>query len=227
MGDTDRAPGDPELTAMFHAAGAGAPPPGFEVADVVRASKRATARRRSAIAGGAAAVLVVVGGVSVAVAATGSGGAATSSAAAPEAATDGSRGDAAVPPPAAAAPSAGSGAQTCANVQDAGLRTLLEDVLPQVRGATSAPTPMICKLGAGREVHLQVTDGSLSGLLSVVFTPPGEPVEDGQPVGWARAGAPTASGGYVTVTSTADADSGGIPFEDRLAATAAALAPHL
>lgn len=223
-------PTDQELTGMFHAAGSGAtPPPGFDVASVVRASRRATARRRSAVAGGAAAVLLVAGAVTAAVTVTGSGdGATTSAAAAPEAATGGARGDAALAPPAAAPSGAGSDAAAgCANLQDPGLRALLDDVLPQVRGAAEAPTAMVCKQGGGREVHLQVVDGASNGLLAVVFTPPGEPVDDGLPTGLARAGAPTASGGYVTVTSRPDAGSGGIPFEDRLAATAAGLASRL
>jgi hypothetical protein len=217
---------DRELADMLRAAGNEAPPPGFDVADVVAASKRATARRRSAIAGGAAAVLLVAGGVTAAIAipGSGSGGETTSAASAPEAATGGGRGDAAVAPAAPAPSDTGGG---CADLQDAGLRALLDEALPQVRGATEAATSMVCKPGGGREVHLQVTDGPLHGLLSVVFTPPGEPVEDGEPAGWARAGAPTASGGYVAVTSTADADSGGIPFEADLATTAAALAPRL
>ncbi|MGD9989589.1 hypothetical protein [Pseudonocardia sp.] len=217
-------PSDDDLTAMMRSAGPPAPPAGFGVDDVVRASRRATARRRSAVAGAAAAVVLVLGGTVVALTVPG-GGAETAASSAAGGAPYLERGDAAVPPNAAAptAPTDGG----CVPMQDPGLRALLNEVLPQVVDAREAAVPMVCKQGGGREVHLEVDDGAAHGLLTVVFTPAGEPVEDGQPVGWARAGSPTASGGYVAVTSVSDSDSGSIPFEDRLATVASALAPRL
>lgn len=214
---------DDELTGMLRAARpVEAPPAAFGVDDVVRASRRAGTRRRNAIVGGAAAAVLVLGGVTVGIAATGGGGGqetATSSAAGGGAPGFGEAAAPAVPPPAADA--------GCVPMQDPGLRTLLDAALPQVAGAKEAAVPMVCKPGGGREVHLEVDDGPAHGVLAVVFTPAGEPVEDGLPVGWARAGAPTASGGYVAVTSTADADSGAIPFEAQLASVASVLAAQL
>ncbi|GEL23788.1 hypothetical protein PSU4_27420 [Pseudonocardia sulfidoxydans NBRC 16205] len=220
---------DQDLTDMMRSTGATPPPAAFGVDDVVRASKKATARRRSAIAGGAAAVVLVLGGVSVGIAATGGGTetAASSVAGDSAGAPNLERGDAAVPPN-AAAPTVPAPSDTgCVPMQDPGLRALLNEALPAVANAREAAVPMVCKQGGGREVHLEVDDGPAHGLLTVVFTPAGEPVEDGQPVGWARAGSPTASGGYVAVTSVSDSDSGAIPFESQLATVASALAPRL
>ncbi|ODU01034.1 MAG: hypothetical protein ABS81_21765 [Pseudonocardia sp. SCN 72-86] len=216
---------DQDLTDMLRTAvPPAAPPAGFGVDDVVRASKKATARRRSAIAGGAAAAVLVLGGIGVAVTVSNSAGeTATSSAAG--GAPNLERGDAAAPPN-AAAPTVPSDTG-CVPMQDPALRALLDEALPQVANAREAAVPMVCKQGGGREVHLEVDDGPAHGLLTVVFTPAGEAVDDGQPVGWARAGSPTASGGYVTVTAVSDSDSGAIPFESQLAMVASALAPRL
>ncbi|MBN9111918.1 MAG: hypothetical protein J0I34_24435 [Pseudonocardia sp.] len=222
MGETN----DQDLTDMLRtAAPTTAPPAGFGIDDVVRASQKATARRRSAVAGGVAAVVLVLGGVTVGIAATG-GGAETASSAA-GGAPNLERGDAAVPPNAAAPTVPGPSDTGCVPMQDPGLRALLNEALPPVANAREAAVPMVCKQGGGREVALEVDDGPAHGVLSVVFTPAGEPVEDGQPVGWARAGSPTASGGYVAVTSVSDSDSGAIPFESQLATVASALAPRL
>ncbi|GAY09280.1 hypothetical protein [Pseudonocardia sp. N23] len=217
---------DQDLTELMRSAGPTAPPAAFGVDDVVRASKRATARRRSAIAGGAAAAVLVFGGIGLAVGLPG-GGAETATSSAAGGTPNFERGDAAVPPNAAAPTVPGASDTGCVPMQDPGLRALLNEALPQVATAREAAVPMVCKQGGGREVHLEVDDGPAHGVLTVVFAPAGEPVEDGQPVGWARAGAPTASGGYVAVTSVSDSDSGAIPFESQLAAVASTLAPRL
>jgi hypothetical protein len=49
------------IAALFRDAASGAPPPGFDAAQVVATSRRITRRRRSAVAGAALAVLAVVG----------------------------------------------------------------------------------------------------------------------------------------------------------------------
>ncbi|WP_214367423.1 hypothetical protein [Pseudonocardia sp. H11422] len=240
----DDGTGDGRLTAMFRAAAseaaAGAPAPGFDHAGVVAASRRATARRRSAIAGGALTVLVVAGG-GVAVAtpamtsnadtsvAAGGAGAAREEAGAPPAALS-------APEPASpgsgragpAAPLGPADPSDCVNKQDPALRALLEAALPEVRDADEAPTTMECRPGGGREVNLEVVDGAATGLLSVVYSAPGAPVqEQGLPVGWVRAGARTTSGGFVSVTTRSAADSGAVPFADRVDAVAAELALQL
>ncbi|MHA6792208.1 hypothetical protein ACVGVM_01600 [Pseudonocardia bannensis] len=233
---------DGRLTAMFRAAAseaaAGAPAPGFDHAGVVAASRRATARRRSAVAGGVLTVLVVAG-VGVAAAAPSRTSTADTSAAAGSAVAAPEAG-AAPAPLSAPAPALGPGRSgpaaplgpadpdACVNKQDPALRALLNAALPEVHDAVEAPTTMECRPGGGREVHLDVADGAATGLLSVVYSAPGAPApEQGLPVGWVRAGAPTASGGFVSVTTRAAADSGAVPFADRVDAVVAELAPRL
>ena len=118
--------------------------------------------------------------------------------------------------------------QDCVNPQDPALRSLVDSVVPELASAREAPTTMVCRPGGGREVNLEVTDGSLTGLFSVVYTPPGEaPAQTGAASNWAMSAVTTASGGQVTVTSRADADSGGTPFGRRVESIAEALAPLL
>jgi hypothetical protein len=90
---------DDRLAELFRAAASdpAAPPPGFEHADVVSASRRITARRRSAVIGGSLALFAVLG-VGAAVALPGKDDAATTVAA-----------PAAVPEPAGSGGSGGSG----------------------------------------------------------------------------------------------------------------------
>jgi hypothetical protein len=79
-------------------------------------------------------------------------------------------------------------------------------------------------------VNLQVGEGAVAGLLIVGYLPPGMPPRPaGDPGdGSARAGAPTASGGTVTITSRAtDPTSGPAPFGDRLGEVAERLAALL
>ncbi|MFC5994522.1 hypothetical protein ACFQE5_09900 [Pseudonocardia hispaniensis] len=214
---------DEQLSAGFRAAAADSPPPSFGYADVVAASRRATARRRATVAGGALAALLVVGGVAVALGAAqpANRGAPAVTVAAPEAADQASPGFRASPP----GPGDPGG---CAAPQDPALRAVLDEVLPEVRSAPAAPATPGCRPGSDREVHLEVTDGAARGLFSVVYSGPGEvPPEQGLPVGWQRAGATTASGGYVSVTSRAAVDSGAVPFSGRLPGIAEALAPRL
>src|SRR4051794_29639383 len=201
---------DDRLAAAFRAAVQDTPEAGFDHDDVVAASRRLGRRHRMLVTGGvAAAVIALAGGVTTGVVLTRDGDTVTSAAApAPERAGPGSAADAAAPRAAAAPSESPSGAPLgpasgdCVDPQDPELRALVDEALPELAGATPAPTTMICRPGGGREVNLDVTDGALTGLFTVVYTPPGEPpAQSATAVGWVTAEAPTASGGTVVVTS--------------------------
>lgn len=221
---------DTRIAAVFTAAAEAAPPPSFGHADVVAASRRARARRRSALVGGAVAVLAVAGIGSAFVAGAPGDEAATSAAApapaqadaAPEAAS--APGDTALRDGPVPLPPLGPGDAECADRQDPALRALLEQVLPEVAAAPEAAITMECRPGGERGVNLEVTEGGVTGVLTVEYLPPGtEPRPVDPEVAAARL--PTASGGTVSVYS------GGIdgadPFADRLDLVAAHLAPRL
>lgn len=217
------------------------PAPSFDHADVVRASRRITARRRSALAGGAMAVLVAAGVGFVALPGGGSGGPASSAApalGAPEPAPGaeaGARADApadadAAPAPRQQAPGPPAAARsaappplgpgdpaTCANRQDPVLRAIVEEVLPEVVGAPEAPTTMECRPGGERGVAVEVS----GGVLSVEYLPPGTPPRGG--ADGPSSTAPTASGGTVTVSY----GPGAAVTAERVAEAAATLAPRL
>ncbi|GAA4701969.1 hypothetical protein GCM10023215_46200 [Pseudonocardia yuanmonensis] len=233
---------DERLSAAFRAAVQDAPEAGFDHADVLAGSRRLARRRRTLVVGGvAAAAILLAGGVTTGVVLTRDEGTATSAAApeaappapqapVPEQAGPGSAADAAAPRAASAPPGTPLGPATadCVDPQDPQLRALVDAALPELAAATPAPTPMICRPGGGREVNLEVTDGSRTGLFTVVYTPPGEPpAQTATAVGWVTAEAPTASGGTVVVTSRGAADSGGVPFADRVRSLADALGPRL
>ncbi|GAA3218644.1 hypothetical protein GCM10017691_01570 [Pseudonocardia petroleophila] len=226
---------DDRMAALFSEAASETPPPaGFDHARVVATSRRITARRRSAVLGGAMALLVVTG-VGVAVALPGPGGDASSTAAAP-AAAPGAASDAEARAEAAQAPDAlrgpsefsgtplGPGTTECAQRQDPALRAYLEEVLPEVVGATEGAVTMDCRPGGERGVSLEVDDAGTAGLLSVEYLPPGEAPG---PVSGTSASAPTASGGTVVVSSRGDGPGAPVPFAGRLDAAAAYLAPRL
>ena len=92
-------------------------------------------------------------------------------------------------------------------------------MLPEVAGAPEAVTTQECRPGGERGLALEVG----SGLLSVSYLPPGEPVSAAPGV---RAAA-TASGGTVLVWSRPGRAGDPAPFADRLAGVAASLAPRL
>lgn len=247
---------EPRLREVFDEA-AGAPPPGFDHARVVAASRRVTARRRATVLATAAA-LVVVAGIGVAAAVLPDRGDRTSAASAPaEVVPEGGVPQAGVPgaddreadadPPVAGAPEpavpedsdaaaaeAGPGPagpplgpgdpEACANRQDPAVRALVEQVFPEVAGATEAAVTMECRPGGERGLALEVVDDGRRGLLSVTYLPPGESTAFA-PYG---PSAPTASGGTVVVSSTSTEPGGGAPpFADRLEALTAFLAERL
>lgn len=236
---------DDRIAALFReAASDDAPPPAFDHDRVVATSRRITARRRSAVLGGAMALLVVAGvGVAVALPRAVDGPAsAAAPALAPDSAAESAPGplsapgadqsarDAAEPAPgsgaAAAAPFTGTplgpGTTACAQRQDPQLRALLEQVLPEVVGAVEAAVTMDCRPGGERGVSLEVDDAGTAGLLTVQYLPPGTAADA---VGGVTA--PTASGGTVVISAGPGGPGGAVPFEDRLDATAAYLAPRL
>jgi hypothetical protein len=228
-GEADEA----RIAALFRDAASGAPPPAFDAAQVVATSRRITRRRRSAVAGAALAVLAVagvgvvagIGGPRDATVTAASGQAADQAAPGAGAAGDAAR---AAAPEAAAAPNAavppvgpplGPGTRECADRQDPALRTLVDQALPEVVGASEAATTMECRPGGERGVALEVG----GGVLVVTYLPPGPVTE---PPDGARS-APTASGGTVLVSSRADRSGDAAPFADRLDAVVAYLAPRL
>ncbi len=213
---------DDRLQALFQDAAGTPPESGFSYGDVTRASQRITRRRRVALAG-AAAVVVALGGTGVVVAAMRDQGTSTSAASAPAAAPENNsplmgRSDAAG---AASAPLGPSNAE-CVVKHDPQLRTLVEQVLPEIIGATDAAITLECEPGGGRQVNVEVADAGVSGLLNVTYEPQGRP-----PRSVAGAiSAPTASGGTVTVSSEA-VGPGAAPFAAKLPAVLAYLAPRL
>jgi hypothetical protein len=230
-GEADEA----RIAALFRDAASGAPPPAFDAAQVVATSRRITRRRRSAVAGAALAVLAVAGvgvvagiggprdatvtaasGQAADQAAPGAGAAGDAARAAAPAAPEAAAPNAAVPP---AGPPLGPGTRECADRQDPALRTLVDQALPEVVGASEAATTMECRPGGERGVAQEVG----GGVLVVTYLPPGPVTE---PPDGARS-APTASGGTVLVSSRADRSGDAAPFADRLDAVVAYLAPRL
>ena len=143
VGEADEA----RIAALFREAASGAPPPGFDAAQVAATSRRITRRRRSAVAGAALAVLAVAG-VGV-VAGLGGPGEATVTAASGQAADEagqeagaGSAGDAAraAAPEAAAAPDAG-GAAAGAPIAPAAPDVAVPDATVPDGAAGGGPAP--------------------------------------------------------------------------------------
>ncbi|MDN5747667.1 MAG: hypothetical protein L0H64_03995, partial [Pseudonocardia sp.] len=115
----------------------------------------------------------------------------------------------------------GPGVTECAQRHDPQLRELVEQVLPEVVGAAEAAVTTECRPRGGRGVNLEVDDAGTTGLLTVRYLPPGTAADvDGVT-------APTASGGTVLVSTRPGGPGGTAPFEGRLDAVAAYLAPRL
>jgi hypothetical protein len=225
------------LTEAFRAAvpDESVPPASFDHADVVRASRRVTARRRAALAGGGLAVLAVVGvGVAVLPGMAGDGGPqAAAPAAAPQAppaaaphSADGAPSVAAEDAREAAGAPLGPATGECADRQDPALRALVEQALPEVVGATEAAVTLECRPGGGRGVALHVVEAGAAGLLTVDYVPPGTAPRPPDP-DTESATMPTASGGTVTVTVRSDEPGALPPFGQRVEEVAGYLAPRL
>lgn len=126
-------------------------------------------------------------------------------------------------PRAAAVGPLGPGTAECADRQDPALRALVEQVFPEVVGATEAATTMECRPGGERGVNVEVRDGTATGLLTVQYLPPGT---QPQPLEGALS-ASTASGGTVVVSSRGQGPDAAAPFADRLEALLTHLSPRL
>jgi hypothetical protein len=243
------------IASAFRDAAQGAPPAGFDAAQVVAASQRITRRRRSVLAGAALAVLAVAGvGVTAGLTGSSDGPTTASSVAQDRAAQDraeqdrasqdrpGQNSDAgrvaapAAPVPQIAAPGGsnpesasvagaplGPATAECADRQDPALRALVDQALPEVAGASEAMTTQECRPGGERGVALEVRDGERAGLLSVTYLPPGSTVR----LAPGAQAAATASGGTVLVFTTPERDGDRPPFDDRIDAVVAYLAPRL
>lgn len=220
---------DDRIAALFSEAASDTPPPRFDHDRVLATSRRITARRRSAVLGGAMALLLV-SGVGVAAGLTDTGRDSASTAAAPAPGTEAAAGaaaDAQAPEAARTAPEftgtpLGPGTTECAQRQDPQLRAYLEEVLPEVAGATEGAVTMDCRPGGERGVSLEVDDAGTAGLLTVRYLPPGEAAPGGD-----AATAPTASGGTVVVGSRGDGHGTPAPFATRLTDVVTYLAPRL
>lgn len=240
------------LTEALRGAADGGPRPSFGHADVLRASRRITMRRRSALAGSALAVPALIG---VGVLTSPDGGERTdSTAASPSAAVapplpaDSLAAPAAPPPgappmpeaarqadgsaePGAATPFTGTplgpGTAPCPNKRtDPELRILVQQALPEVTGAAPIERPGIeCVPSVGdRYVELAVTDSAgVAGRIQVSYLRPGTAVS--LPPG--AAGAATASGGTVIVSTEAATPGAAGPFTGHLDALVSFLAPRL
>lgn len=234
------------------ASDSGAPPPGFDRESVLRASRRVTIRRRAAAAALGLALFAGVGvGVSATLPRGDTSTAAAPMLAphdapaplnAPAPRAESAPGDAraqrdAAPPAAEGAPGAaiapqapgiagpplGPGTRECADRQDPALRTLVEQVLPEVVGAPEAAITMECRPGGERGVNVEVTDGAARGLLTVQYLPPGTLAQLVE----GALSAPTASGGTVIVSSRPERPGEDAPLADRLPAALSYLAPRL
>lgn len=117
-------------------------------------------------------------------------------------------------------PGLGPSPGSCGSQQDPELRAVLDEVFPKVAGASQAMVTQSCRAPGERAVHLEVSDGEKSGLLTVVSTPKG-----GAPPG-GDASAPTASGGRVVVSVEATGG-GAAPFAGDVDKLAADLGPRL
>jgi hypothetical protein len=129
----------------------------------------------------------------------------------------------AVPAPPFSGTPLGPGDGPCADRQDPRLRAYLEQVLPEVIGASPAATTDECRPGGERYVTIEVQDGPARGLFGVSYLPPGTAAQ--LPAG--AVGARTASGGTVIVSTAPAGGFAAPPFQERLDEVAAFLAPRL
>jgi hypothetical protein len=246
VGEADEA----RIAALFREAASGAPPPGFDAAQVAATSRRITRRRRSGVAGAALAVLAVAG-VGVAAGLGGPGEATVTAASGQEERAGSAGGSAAgaddaaraMAPEAAAAPDAAgvaTGSPLAPPVPGAvppvgaplgpGTADCADRQDPALRALVDQALPEV--VGArGAPTTMECRPGGErgvalevdGGVLTVTYLPPGTAphVVDG-----ART-APTASGGTVVVSSRANRAAAPEPFTDRLDAVVAFLAPRL
>lgn len=216
---------DDTIAALFRDAAADAPPAGFGHDQVLADSRRITARRRSALIG-AAAALVVVAGAAIGIGVVRTEQTADSAAMPTSASAESAPGSAADTleggPAAAARTPLGPSPSECGGGQDPDLRALVDAALPEVAGAPEAATTQQCRPAGERRTSLEVVDAGATGLLNVIYLPPGSipAVPEGTVL------RTTASGGSVLVSARGE-QGGEVPFADDVEALADALAPQL
>ncbi|MFR9730446.1 hypothetical protein ACL03H_14575 [Saccharopolyspora sp. MS10] len=220
-----------ELEQLFKNAAGDAPEASFGTDDVVRGSRRVTARRRTALAGGSlVAAAVLVGGVGVG---TGLLGQAGSPVAQPPA--EPTQSPMALPneqPGTGTTPRSGPitlgdpmAADGCGPA-DAALSAALRERLPESAGTTPTGARGSCPIGA-RTAAVPIREGATAGKISVMVSPRGSrpaPTE-GRAANTAVAEVPTASGRTLTVLSEPEG-SARAPFADRVPVLADELAPR-
>jgi len=136
----------------------------------------------------------------------------------PHSAPSADRGTPRATPPGRPGPSALGPRDTCGSQQDPELRALVDEVFAPARGAPAAPVTYVCRPQGERAVHVEISDGSKKGVLTVVFSS-----KAGGTSGDATAR--TASGGQVSVSVRGDG--GPAPYADRMSRLVKDLAPRL
>jgi hypothetical protein len=122
-------------------------------------------------------------------------------------------------PPPAQGGGVGPPAADCGSQQDPGLRAIVDGVVPEAAGAPAAPVTQSCLPNGGKAVHVEITKGGATGILTVVFSPKGGSAPSG-------ATATTASGGTVGVSVRSTGD-GPAPYADEVGRLASELASRL
>jgi hypothetical protein len=225
-----------KLEELFRDAVTTAPPATFDEQDVIRGSRRVTARRRLAAVGGSLVVTtLLVGGIGV-----GTGvfrDESNTIASQPESAKDrpGAQtmtprsGDDATRPPMSVEP---GGAGQCGS-PDSRLAGALAGQLPEVRATSPVAASGGCPSGS-QSVAFVLRDGDAAGRLSVILSPVGttppdqaRPQETRRPDGTEQVTRKAHSGRILMVLSDPDAGSPAPPFRDRLVPITEGLAGQL
>lgn len=207
-----------ELAELFRDAARTIPPASFDVHDVERAARRATARRRVVVTGTTlAAAALLAGGIGVGVERFGGTSApqavAPNSAPSPRINEQHGRPDILVTPGACGPP-------------DPILASALAEQLPAAAGMTPVSARSGCPPGA-RNAAFVLRDGASAGEVIVVLVPAGQAAPGGElrsADGTQQVTSRARSGQVLTVLSNPDAGSPQAPYASRLAAIAGELA---
>lgn len=223
-----------ELEQLFQNAARGAPEASFGEQDVLRGSRRVTARRRTALAGGSlVAAAVLVGGVGVGTGLFGQSGAPVAQAPAtptqspmalPQAPAD--------PKAAPATPRSGPislgdpGAGGECGPPDSELASALSERLPEARGTRPTGADGSCPIGA-KTAAVVIREGQASGKVAVLVSPTGAKpaAAAGRAPNTAVVEVPTRSGRTLTVLSEPKGAEHA-PYADRIQEIADTLAPR-
>ncbi|QUH05477.1 hypothetical protein HUO13_36045 [Saccharopolyspora erythraea] len=218
-----------KLEELFREAVPSAPPASFDEGDVVRGSRRITARRRMAAAGGgvaAAAVLFVGAGFGTGLFTPG------------DQDTVASLRESGPQPPAQPAPTNGPivmndpGTRSSCGAPDARLADALAGALPEAAGRAAVPASGSCPSGS-QSAAFELTEGASTGNVSVIVSPASsvgaeqaKPTEVRRPDGTEQVVRKAVSGQVLVVRSDPDGATEA-PFGERLVAIADGLAGRL